>query len=153
MASREQAALARDFLTRRRSALYWLGLPLIAAGLASFVVSNMPLGLPGPETLAVILMVNLLPIVGLVLVLLRKAYRIAAILILVPMVIAFVIGGYEHFLNSGPGSVFGAWDPQWGRQFRASAILLFVLELLGCWIGVQSWFLRTPEQMPVRRRA
>lgn len=115
------------------------------------VISNMPPGLPDPQTLVVIITVNLLPVIGVIL-LFRKTYRFAAILIFVPMAMVFAIGGYEHFLNSGPGSVFGVSDPQWAWQFRASAILLIALELLGCWIGAQSWLLGVHEPTPASYR-
>lgn len=115
-----------------------------------FVAAKIPPGLPGQLVLFVAVAVNAAPVVGLTLLLLR-IYRLAAVLIFLPMALMLVLGAYEHFLSFGPNSVFDIPDSEWAWSFRVSAILLVILELLGCWIGVRSWSLQLHTQISASR--
>jgi hypothetical protein len=131
---------------RSRGSLSLAALVIIAHALAFiwhlFVVSKIPPGLPSQQILFVAIAGNGTPVIGLIF-LLRRADRLAAVLILVPMAFVFVIGAREHFLNFGPSSVFAVSDPRWAWSFRASAVFLIILEILGCWIGVRLWLMQT----------
>lgn len=110
-----------------------------------FVAANIPPGLPDVQILTVAIAINAAPIIGLILLLLR-IYGLAAILIFPPMALTFAIGAYEHFASFGPNSVFGIPASAWASSFRVTAVLLIILELLGCWIGARSWMLQTRER-------
>jgi hypothetical protein len=134
---------------RSRVFLSLAALVIIAHALAFiwhlFVVSKIPPGLPSQQILFVAIAVNATPVIGLIF-LLRRDDRLAAVLIFLPMAFVFAIGAREHFLNFGPSSVFGASDPEWAWSFRASAILLIILEILGCWVGVRLWLPQMQKQ-------
>jgi len=83
-----------------------------------------------------LIVVNLLPIVGLVV--LAKGYRkIAGFLIIFPLGIALIIGVYAHFLSPGTDNVFHMPPGDLALPFQASAVLLVLLEGLGCWVGLR----------------
>jgi hypothetical protein len=102
----------------------------------------MPPGLPAPQILFVATAMNIAPVFGLLLLLWGRVDRLAAVLIVLPMAVMLVIGVYEHFLSSGPGNVFSLPASEWALSFRLSAVLLVVLEALGCWIGPRVWSLQ-----------
>jgi hypothetical protein len=85
---------------------------------------------------ALLVVANLLPVAGLV-AFAKGRYYLAAGLIVVPLSVALVIGGYTHFLTAGSDNVF--WMPPGGLRlpFQVSAVLLAVLELLGCFVGLR----------------
>jgi hypothetical protein len=106
-----------------------------------FVVAVMPPGLPAPRIQFFAAAMNIAPVIGLFL-LCSRVDRLATLLIVLPMAVMLVIGVYEHFLNSGPGNVFNLPASEWALSFRVSAVLLVVLEALGCWIGARVWSLQ-----------
>jgi hypothetical protein len=48
-----------------------------------------------------------------------------------------VIGGYEHFVRPGPDNFLEMAAGAWTASFRVSAVLLVIVDILGCWIGVR----------------
>jgi hypothetical protein len=110
-----------------------------------FIAANIPPGLPSLQILTVAVAINAAPVIGLILLLLRID-RPAATLIFLPMALLFAIGAYEHFVSFGPNSVFGIPASEWASSFRVTAVLLIILELLGCWIGARSWMLQMRER-------
>lgn len=90
-----------------------------------------------PGTAArLLLLANLLPVAGLVA--FAKGFpRLAGIIILVPLGIALVIGGYTHFLSAGSDNVFRMPPGGLTRSFQMSAILLALLEALACWVAIR----------------
>jgi hypothetical protein len=103
-----------------------------------FIVAETPPGLPAPQVLFIAAVVNITPVIGLILLWLQVD-RPAAVLVVLPMAVVLVIGVYEHFVNAGPGNVFSLPASEWALSFRASAILLVVLELFGCGLGARMW--------------
>lgn len=86
--------------------------------------------------LPLLILVNLLPIVGLVAV--AKEYRTrGGILIVVPLGLALVIGAYQHFLTPETDNVFHMPPGDLTLPFQVSAVLLVFLEALSCWVGLR----------------
>jgi uncharacterized membrane protein len=61
------------------------------------------------------------------------------VLLFLPLAVGLLIGGNEHFVTPGPLNVFYMAATPWALPFRVTAVLLLVLEVLGCWIAVQAF--------------
>jgi hypothetical protein len=79
--------------------------------------------------------VNLLPFVAVVLLNTRSS-PLAGWLLLVPFGLALTAGVITHFFSPGPDNVFRIPAGPWTWSFRISAVLLIVLEAIGCWLAV-----------------
>jgi len=95
---------------------------------------------PGFPALAIValLLVNLVPIAG-VAAFAKGARRLAAVAIVIPLGTGLIIGGYSHFLTSGADNVFRMPGGGLTLSFQVSAVLLAILEALGCWLGVRMY--------------
>ena len=83
-----------------------------------------------------LILFNLFPVAGLVA--LAKGFRkLAGSMIILPLAIALVIGTYAHFLSPGTDNVLRMPSGDLRLSFQISAILLALLEALGCWIGLR----------------
>jgi len=95
---------------------------------------------PSTPWFAALLLVvtNLLPVVGLF-AFAKGRYNLAAGLIAVPLSVALVIGGYTHFVTAGSDNVF--WMPPGALRlpFQISAVLLALLESLGCYVALRTF--------------
>ena len=83
-----------------------------------------------------LVLINLLPIAGVV-TFAKGANKLAASLIILPLGVALVIGGYSHFLSPGSDNVLRMPPHGLTLEMQVSAALLAVLEVLGCWLGVK----------------
>ena len=83
-----------------------------------------------------LVLINLLPIAGLV-AFTKGASRLAATLIVIPLGVALLIGGYSHFLSPGSDNVLRMSPQGLCLEMQISAALLAVLEAVGCWLGVK----------------
>ena len=83
-----------------------------------------------------LVLINLLPIAGVV-AFAKGANKLAATLVVIPLSVALVIGGYTHFLSSGSDNVLRMPPHGLTLEMQISASLLAVLEALGCWLGVK----------------
>lgn len=83
-----------------------------------------------------LVVINLLPIAGVV-AFAKGASRLAASLIVIPLGVALVIGGYSHFLSPGSDNVLRMPPHGLTLEMQISAALLAVLEALGSWLGVK----------------
>jgi hypothetical protein len=83
-----------------------------------------------------LILVNLIPVAGLV-VFARGFPKLAGSMITLPLAIALVIGAYAHFLSPGSDNILHMPPGNLRLPFQASAVLLLILEVLGCWIGVR----------------
>jgi len=91
-----------------------------------------------------LLLVNLLPVAGLVA--FAKGFpKWAGSMITLPLAIALVIGVYAHFLSPGTDNIFRMPPGYLRLPFQISAVLLVLLETLGCWVGIRI-FLRSRAQ-------
>lgn len=96
---------------------------------------------PGPtdhQVLAATAAVNLVPTVALLL-LWAHFLRLGGFLLLLPLAVGLGIGGNEHFVTPGPLNIFYMAATPWALPFRVTAVLLLVLELLGCWIAIRAF--------------
>jgi hypothetical protein len=90
-------------------------------------------GFPG-LAIPLLLVINLFPIAGLFA--FSKGFpKLAGAMIIIPLGIALVIGGYTHFLSAGSDNVLRMAASELRLPFQISAALLAVLEAAGCWVG------------------
>ena len=83
-----------------------------------------------------LILFNLFPVAGLFA--LAKGFRkLAGSLIILPLAIALVIGTYAHFLSHGTDNILRMSSGDLTLSFQISAVLLVLLEALGCWVGVR----------------
>jgi hypothetical protein len=93
---------------------------------------------PSIPTLAILLLIliNLVSVAGLVA--FAKGFRkLAGSMIVIPLGVALVIGGYTHFLSAGTDNVLRLPPGDLRLPFQVSAVLLMLLEGAGCWIAVR----------------
>jgi hypothetical protein len=67
--------------------------------------------------------------------------------------LALAVGGYVHFLGAGPDNVFDMAAGPWTQQFRISATLLVIVQVLACWVGVRAANSMARVSSAGRRRA
>jgi|ERR1022692_492189 hypothetical protein len=93
---------------------------------------------PSTPWFAALLLVvaNLLPIAALV-AFAKGRYNLGGGLIVLPLSVALAIGGYTHFLTAGSDNVFRMPPGGLRLPFQISAVLLAVLESLGCFVGLR----------------
>lgn len=101
-----------------------------------FVLSKIPLGITGQPALMLTIALNVLPFAGLVL-LWAHHPRLASVLIFVSLAIAFLVGGFEHFLSEGPENVLRMAFTDRTILLTTGAVLLAMLEVCGCWLCVR----------------
>jgi hypothetical protein len=82
--------------------------------------------------------ITLVPTVALVL-LWAHYLRLGGFLLFLPLAVGLGSGSNEHFVIPGPLNVFYVAATPWTLQFRVTAVLLLVLEVLGCWIAIQAF--------------
>ncbi len=93
---------------------------------------------PGTPRFAFVLLilVNLIPVMAMV-AFQRGRRKLAGWMIVLPLGVALIIGPYANFLSTGTDNVFRMPPGEWRLPFQVTALLLVVLETLGCWIGIQ----------------
>jgi hypothetical protein len=89
------------------------------------------------QILLIAILVNLIPFTALLL-LWTRFRKIAGWLLLASLGIGLLIGTYDHFLSGSPDNVFRMAPGEWTLQVRITAVLLMIVEGLGCWIGVKA---------------
>jgi hypothetical protein len=89
-----------------------------------------------PVAIAALFGMNLVPVAALVL-FARGFCRLAGSMVLAPLGIALVIGAYTHFASDGTDNVLRMPPGDWRLQFQISAMLLVLLDALGCWLAVK----------------
>jgi hypothetical protein len=91
-----------------------------------------------------LILFNLFPVAGLVA--LAKGFRkLAGSMIILPFAIALVIGSYAHFLSSGTDNILRMPSGDLTLSFQISAVLLALLEALGCWAGIRIFAQLSPR--------
>jgi hypothetical protein len=98
--------------------------------------------------LLLLILINLLPVSALV-AFAKGHHKLAGGLIVLPFGVALAIGSYTHFLSAGTDNVFQMPPGELRLPFQVSAVLLAVLEALGCWIGVRMFTYRRDDH-PLR---
>jgi hypothetical protein len=102
------------------------------------LVAKITPGLTEHQVLAATAAINLVPMVALVL-LWAHFLRLGGFLLFLPLAVGLVIGGNEHFVTPGPLNVFHMASTPRALPFGVTAVLLLVLEVLGCWIAIQAF--------------
>ena len=102
------------------------------------LVAKITPGLTDHQVLAATTAINLVPTVALVL-LWAHFPRLGGFLLFLPLAVGLAIGCKEHFVTPGPLNVFYMATTPWVLPFRVTAVLLLVLEVLGCWIAFQAF--------------
>ena len=124
----------------KRFALY-AGLVVAAhistVGWHLLLVSKIHPGMLTPPIGRFTFMTGLLPATAFVL-LCTRFRRIGGVLLAIALGIGLGIGTYEHFLGTGPNNVFLVGSRPYTAAFRASCVLLLILEIIGCAIGIQA---------------
>jgi hypothetical protein len=115
-----------------------------------FVLAKIPPGLTSQQVLSGAIVINVVPLVGLVL-LWTHYPRLASVLIFVPLAAGFCAGGFEHFLSNGPDNVFRMAAAEGTLPFTISAILLAVFELGGCWLCIRMFGKSRSGQFQIRK--
>jgi hypothetical protein len=77
--------------------------------------------------------------------------RVAAWILLAALGVGVVVGVYEHFLRDSADNVFTMAASAWSTQFRVSAVLLPLVQLLGCILAVR--VIREPSSVRPPRPA
>jgi hypothetical protein len=100
------------------------------------------------SALPLMIPVNLFPVAGLVA--LAKGFaKWAGCMITLPMAIVLLIGTYAHFLSPGADNILHIPPGGLRLLFQISAVLLVLLEALGCWFGILI-FVRLPVQRALK---
>lgn len=107
--------------------------------------AHLHIGLVRWQIMFVALVIILGPVVAAIL-LWTPARRTGAWLLLLSMVGSLFFGGFYHFVASGTDNVAEVPPGLWGTQFKVSAVLLAVVEVLGCCAAI--WALATPDRNP-----
>lgn len=104
---------------------------------------KIPVPLSLPQSLFVYFVIVLAPIgaVGLLWLLFERA---GCWLFLVSMTGALLFGIYNHFIEMSPDHIFQIPYEGWGVLFQVTAILLLIIEGIGCGVGV--WALNSSRQ-------
>jgi hypothetical protein len=76
--------------------------------------------------------------------LLAKAQRAGALLLLFSMAGSLLFGAYNHFVGIGADNALHVAPGPWSTAFQVTSALLIVTEFLGCWAGFA--MLRRPPQ-------
>ena len=81
------------------------------------------------------IVISIAPLVA-VLLLYKYSWQTGTWLYLIAMIGSFAFGLHHHFLAAGPDNVMDQLPGTWAVLFQATAILLTVLEAVGCIIGL-----------------
>ena len=103
----------------------------IAHGLAHH---ELQVGLDPPDSIFVIVVVLLSPLLGMVLVWTAKK-RLGLILLLLSMFGSLLFGFYHHFLIASPDHVRSQPASPWGIAFVLTAYGLLITEAIGTYVG------------------
>ena len=119
----------------------------IAHGLAH---RELRVGLDPPDSIFVIVVVLLSPLLGMVLVWTAKK-RLGLILLLLSMFGSLLFGFYHHFLIASPDHVRSQPASPWGIAFVLTAYGLLITEAIGAYVGVHFlWIARGLRAKPPR---
>ncbi len=108
----------------------------IANGLHGLAHIKIPVALSLVQSLFVGVVIFLTPIVAVVL-LWTQFYRLGSWLLLGSLAGSFFFGLYNHFIVISPDHVSQVSFTGWGILFQVTAILILIVDGLGCWISIQ----------------
>jgi|SRR5580700_7199539 hypothetical protein len=120
--------------------LYWYAtLVVLAHSVVTFwhleLLGRLGSALRPEQVLLFASLANLIPVLAVIL-LWAHFPKVGGCLLLF-LAVPLTIGGYSHFLSAGSDNILRMAPGELTLAFRVSAVLLFVLELLSCWVAVQ----------------
>lgn len=115
----------------------------IVNGLHGLAHVEIPVSLSLLQSLFVGIVIFPTPIIAAVL-LWTQFYRIGSWLLLGAMAGSLLFGIYNHFIVMSPDHVSQVSFAGWGLLFQVTAILILIVDGLGCWISI--WALKTIQQ-------
>lgn len=130
-------------MTIARSGTAIVVIHTIVNGLHGLAHVEIPVPLSLLQGLFVGIAIFPLPIIAAIL-LWTPFYRIGSWLLLVAMAISLLFGFYNHYMVVSPDRVSQVSFAGWGLLFQVTALLVFLVDGLGCWIGI--WALKTIQQ-------
>lgn len=116
----------------------------IAHGLHGLAHVNIPVPLSSLQSLFIVTVIFLIPIIAAVL-LWTPFDRLGSWLLLSSMAGAMLFGIYNHLLVMSPDHMSQVPFATWGLLFQMTAILTLIVDGFGCWIGV--WGLKAIPQL------
>lgn len=108
----------------------------IANGIHGLAHIKIPVALSLFQSSFVGIVILLIPLVAVVL-LWTQFYRSGSWLLLGSIGGSFLFGLYNHFVVISPDHVSQVAFTGWGILFHVTAILILIIDGLGCWIGIQ----------------
>ncbi len=115
----------------------------IANGLHGLAHIKIPVALSLLQSSFVGIVIFLIPLVAVVL-LWTQFYRLGSWLLLGSIGGSFLFGLYNHFIVISPDHVSQVSFIGWGILFQVTAIVILIVDGLGCWISIQ--VLKTSQQ-------
>ncbi|MEH2184305.1 hypothetical protein [Nostoc sp.] len=115
----------------------------ITNGLHGLAHVEIPVGLSVLQSSFVVFVIFLTPIVAAVL-LWTQFYRLGSWLLLFSMAGSLLFAIYNHLIVISPDHVSQVSFAGWGLLFQVTAILILIVDGLGCWIS--GWALKTIQQ-------
>ena len=115
----------------------------IANGLHGLAHIKIPVALSLVQSLFVGVVIFPLPIIAAIL-LWTQFYRLGGWLLLGSLAGSFFFGLYNHFIVISPDHVSQVAFVGWGMLFQITAVLILIVDGLGCWISIQ--VLKTSQQ-------
>ena len=115
----------------------------IANGLHGLAHIKIPVALSLVQSLFVGVVIFSIPIIAAIL-LWTQFYRLGGWLLLGSLAGSFFFGLYNHFIVISPDHVSQVSFTGWGMLFQITAVLILIVDGLGCWISIQ--VLKTSQQ-------
>jgi hypothetical protein len=120
----------------------------ITNGLHGLAHVEIPVSLSLLQSLFVGIVIFLTPIIAAVL-LWTQFYRIGSWLLLSSIAGSLLFGIYNHFIVISPDHVSQVSFESWGILFQITAIVIVIVDGLGCGIGVWGLKMTTQQQQKV----
>ena len=105
--------------------------------------THMGIDLTFLQKLFIISVITLAPLLA-ALLLWTRLRKVGAVLLLFSMLGSLIFGVVNHFLITSPDHVLHLPASEWRLTFQATAVLLVIIECLGCWIAASA--LRAKER-------
>ncbi|MFN6486994.1 MULTISPECIES: hypothetical protein [unclassified Nostoc] len=115
----------------------------IANGMHGLAHVEIPVGLSLLQSSFVVIVIFLTPIIAAFL-LWTQFYRLGSWLLLFSIAGSLLFGIYNHLIVISPDHLSQVSWQGWGLLFQITAILILIVDGLGCWIGIRA--LKTIQQ-------
>lgn len=109
--------------------------------------SHLSIGLATWQKAFVAIIIVVAPLIA-VMMLWTRARKLAVVLLGLSLSGSLVFGAIYHFLIAGPDRAFGQYHSHWGSAFRATAILLALLEAAGLTLCISAWLAEPSSAKP-----